>query len=79
MQFYGKAEQVAKRILELSQKPDRLAKASAPIFIHRDDNKPCRAWSRSNQLLGDRLAMAQPRRYRVLWKVLGPLGFAAPA
>ena len=48
--FYGKAEQAAKRIMNLFQTGDVPA-ALAPIFIRRKDNVPCRAWSWSNQLL----------------------------
>ena len=50
MQFYGKAEQSAKRILSLFESGDVPA-ALAPIFIRRKDAVPCRAWSWSNQLL----------------------------
>ena len=50
MQFYGKAEQAAKRILSLFQSGN-VPKALAPMFIHRNDAKPCRAWSWSNQLI----------------------------
>ena len=70
MQFYGKAEQAAKRILELFQEPDRLPKALAPIFIHRDDNKPCRAWSWSNQLLTALAATDDARGFRQ-WEKVG--------
>ena len=51
MQFYGKAENAANRIIELFRTPDKLPGALAPIFIRRKDNLPCRAWSWSNQLL----------------------------
>ncbi len=70
MQFYGKAEQVATRILELFEEPDRLPKALAPIFIHRDDNKPCRAWSWSNQLLTALAATDDARGFRQ-WEKVG--------
>ncbi|MGB2987549.1 MAG: hypothetical protein WBE26_16920 [Phycisphaerae bacterium] len=51
MQFYGKAETAANRIIELFRTPDKLPQALAPIFIRRADNVPCRAWSWSNQIL----------------------------
>ena len=50
MNYYGKAETAANRILELFRGGD-VPKALAPIFIRRRDNVPCRAWSWSNQLL----------------------------
>jgi len=50
MRFYGKAEQSAKRILDLFQSGD-VPKALAPIFMQRNDDLPCRRWSWSNQLL----------------------------
>jgi len=50
MQFYGKAEQAATRIVSLFQSGD-VPQALAPIFIHRAGNEPCRKWSWSNQML----------------------------
>ncbi len=50
MQYYGKSESVANRILEQFQSGD-IPRALAPIFIRRRDNIPCRAWSWPNQLL----------------------------
>jgi len=50
MQFYGKAEQAATRIVSLFQSGD-VPRALAPIFIRRDGNEPCRKWSWNNQLL----------------------------
>ena len=49
--FYGKAQDVAEQIVRAFQEPQRLPAALAPIFIHRRDNVPCRAWSWANQLL----------------------------
>ena len=52
MKLYGKNTQaVAKRIVEAFRNPDRLPAALAPIFIHREDDVPCRRWSWHNQLL----------------------------
>jgi len=48
--YYGRAEEAAKRIMDLFQSGDVPA-ALAPIFIRRHENTPCRAWSWSNQLL----------------------------
>ncbi len=50
MKFYGKSESVANRIIEQFQSGN-IPKALAPVFIHRKDNIPCRAWSWTNQLL----------------------------
>lgn len=49
--FYGRAEESATSILNAFRNPSGLPPALAPIFIHRRDNVPCRAWSWSNQLL----------------------------
>jgi hypothetical protein len=50
MNYYGKAQKVAERILE-AFKSGNVAKAVAPIFVRRKDNVPCRSWSWGNQLL----------------------------
>jgi hypothetical protein len=50
MKFYGRAEQVAEKILE-AFKTGGVAKAMAPVFIRRKDNVPCRSWSWGNQLV----------------------------
>ena len=51
MKFYGKAEESAKVILEAFRNPNSLPKPLAQVFIHREDNVPCRSWSWRNQLL----------------------------
>ncbi len=52
MKLYGKhTHKVAHRIVEAFKEPERLPKALAPIFIHRNDDIPCRRWSWHNQLL----------------------------
>lgn len=52
MKLYGKhTNEVAHRIVEAFKEPQRLPKALAPIFIHRNDDIPCRRWSWHNQLL----------------------------
>ena len=48
--YHGKAEQAAKRILDVFQNGD-VPKALATVFIKRNDLSPCRSWSWSNQLL----------------------------
>lgn len=50
MKYYGHAEQVAQSIVEAFKTGD-VGKALAPVFIHRKDNVPCRAWSWGNQLM----------------------------
>ena len=64
MQFYGKAEQAANRILELFRKPNELPKAIAPMFIRRKDNVPCRQWSWSNQILTALSGTSDARGFR---------------
>ena len=64
MQFYGKAEAAANRILDLFRDPRQLPRAIAPMFIHRTDNVPCRAWSWSNQLLTALAGTADARGFR---------------
>lgn len=64
MKFYGKAEQTAQTILDAFQEPERLPKALAPIFIHRDDDVPCRKWSWRNQLLTALACTQDARGYR---------------
>lgn len=50
MRYYGKAEQVAAKIVD-AFKSGNIPKALAPIFVRRKDGVPCRAWSWGNQLL----------------------------
>lgn len=51
MKLYGKANETANTILTAFQSPETLPAAIAPIFIHRNDDTPCRKWSWNNQLL----------------------------
>jgi hypothetical protein len=50
MKYFGRAEDVANKIVE-AFKAGNLPKALAPIFIRRKDGVPCRSWSFGNQLL----------------------------
>ena len=50
MKYYGKAEQIAQKILDAFKNGD-VPKALAPVFIRRKDGVPCRAWSWGNQLV----------------------------
>lgn len=69
MQFYGKAETAAQRILDVF-KNGSLPDALAPVFIHRRDNTPCRAWSWSNQLLTALAGHSDARGFRQ-WEQAG--------
>jgi hypothetical protein len=52
MKLYGRAEEIAQRIVDAFKNPETLPKALAPIFIHRNDlNVPCGKWSWHNQML----------------------------
>ncbi len=69
MQFYGKAESVATRIVEQFKAGD-IPKALAPVFVRRKDNIPCRSWSWSNQLLTALTGHDDARTYRD-WQSVG--------
>jgi hypothetical protein len=69
MKYYGKAESVASRIVE-HFKSGNIPKALAPIFIHRKDNIPCRAWSWTNQLLVALAGYDDARSY-LEWQKIG--------
>lgn len=52
MRLFGvHTREVAERIVDAFRHPESLPKALAPIFIHRNDDVPCRRWSWHNQLL----------------------------
>jgi len=51
MKLYGHANEIAERIVDAFRSPETLPAALAPIFIHREDDVPCRRWSWHNQLL----------------------------
>ena len=67
--YYGRAEEAAKRIMDLFQSGDVPA-SLAPIFIRRHDNTPCRAWSWSNQLLVALFGHDDARGFRQ-WEEVG--------
>ncbi len=69
MQFYGKAESVATRIVEQFQSGN-IPKALAQVFIKRRDNIPCRSWSWANQLLTALSGFDDARSYRD-WQTSG--------
>jgi len=50
MRYFGKAEAVAQKIFD-AFRSGSIPKALAPVFVHRKDGVPCRAWSWGNQLL----------------------------
>ncbi len=69
MKWYGKAESVATRIID-QFKSGNIPKALAPIFIRRNDNIPCRAWSWANQLLAALAGHDDARSY-LEWQKVG--------
>jgi hypothetical protein len=69
MQFYGKAQSVATRIVEQFQ-AGNIPKALAQVFIKRKDDIPCRAWSWTNQLLSA-LASHDDARSYLDWQSVG--------
>jgi len=69
MKYYGKAEETANRILE-AFKTGNVPKALAPIFIHRKDDVPCRAWSWGNQLMCALYGTSDARGFRQ-WQEVG--------
>ncbi|NQU22364.1 MAG: antirestriction protein [Candidatus Nealsonbacteria bacterium] len=69
MTFYKKAESAATLILE-AFRTGNLPRALAPVFVHRKDNVPCRAWSWSNQLLAALSGTSDARGYRQ-WEQVG--------
>lgn len=62
MQFYGKAESVATRIVEHFQSGN-IPSALAAVFIRRHDAIPCRSWSWCNQLLTALASFDDARTY----------------
>ncbi len=50
MKFYGKAHRVADDIVAAFEQGD-VPQALAQVFIHKKEDRPCAAWSWSNQLL----------------------------
>ncbi len=69
VKFYGKAETAANRIVSLF-KSGSVPEALAPVFIHRRDHVPCRAWSWSNQLLTALAGYSDARGFRQ-WEQVG--------
>jgi len=65
MKLYGThTESVADRIIDAFRQPAQLPKALAPIFIHRDDDVPCRKWSWHNQLIAALSGTVDARGFR---------------
>jgi len=60
----AKAQESATKILEAFQDPEALPKALAPIFIHRNDDTPCRKWSFRNQFLAALAGTQDARGYK---------------
>lgn len=70
MQFYGKAEEAAKGILDAFENPENLPAALAQIFVRRNDDLPCSKWSWSNQLLAAIFGGGDARGFRQ-WEEVG--------
>ena len=69
MKYFGKAESVAGRILDVF-KTGNVPEALAPIFIRRDGDLPCGKWSWSNQLLTALAGFDDARGFRQ-WESVG--------
>jgi hypothetical protein len=70
MKFYGKAEQVAQRIITAFESPEELPQGLALIFIHRKDDIPSSQWSWHNRLLVAMSGSADARGIKQ-WKNVG--------
>ncbi len=71
MNFFGAhTRDVAERIVNAFHHPESLPKALAPIFIHRNDDVPCRKWSWHNQLLVALCGSVDARGFRQ-WNDVG--------
>jgi hypothetical protein len=69
MRYERSAESAVNRLL-IAFASGGVPKALAPVFIHRKDNVPCRAWSWSNQLLVALNGFSDARGYRQ-WQAAG--------
>lgn len=67
--FYRRANEAAQAILDAFERQD-LPEVLASIFVHRDDNVPCRQWSWNNQLLAAIFGNGDARGYRQ-WQEVG--------
>ncbi len=71
MKLFGKkTHQVAERIIDAFKNPEQLPKALAPVFIHRNDDVPCRKWSWHNQLIVALCGTVDARGFRQ-WNQVG--------
>jgi len=71
MRLYGThTADVAERIIDAFRQPDQLPKALAPIFVHREDDVPCRKWSWHNQLIAALSGTIDARGFRQ-WQTAG--------
>ena len=69
MKFYGKSHEVATAIVDRFETGDVPA-ALATVFVHRDDNVPCRAWSWNNRFIVAIHGTADARGFNQ-WKEVG--------
>ncbi len=70
MKLYGRATEIAQRIIDAFKEPENLPKALAPVFIRRKDDAPCRKWSWHNQLLVALSGTSDARGFRQ-WDAVG--------
>jgi hypothetical protein len=69
MQYRGRAQAVAQEILDAFEQ-GRIPEALAQVFIHRETDSPCNAWSWSNRLLVALHGHHDARGFRQ-WKKVG--------
>ena len=70
MKFHDKAQNAANLILQTFQHSQDLPAALAPMFIQRNDPKPCRQWSWCNQMLVALAGTSDARGIRQ-WNAVG--------
>jgi len=69
MKMYGKAENVASKIME-AFRSGSIPGALAQVFIHRKDDMPCRRWSFGNQVMTIFAGTSDARGFRQ-WEKAG--------
>ncbi len=67
MKYYGKAENVATAIIKAFE-TGSISSALAQVFIHRNDNVPCRAWSWTNQMITALIGVTSDARGYKQWQ-----------
>ena len=71
MKITGKANDIAKKILEQFENPEALPEALAQVFVNRaNPNVPCHSWSWSNQMIAALFGHGDARGFRQ-WEKAG--------